>query len=162
MTPIASFPTVVLAQQFARELRRRGIIASVVGMTDPLPGLTGGGFSVVVVAEHADRARADHAAGDEGRAGDNQRVERIAVGREGVRHEAVVGRIAHRRVQDAIDEQGAAGLVELVLNRLSAERDFDDDVQAFRRIVADRDVFDAHGCSLPLVGPAPPPVLRRA
>jgi hypothetical protein len=36
---------------------------------------------LVLEVEHADRPRADDAAGNERRAGDDQRVERVAVGR---------------------------------------------------------------------------------
>ena len=94
---------------------------------------------LVLQVEDADRPRADDAAGNERRARDHQRVERVAVGRQRVRDEAVVRRIAHRRVQDAVDEQRARLLVELVLHRLAADRHFDDDVDAVRRIVADRE-----------------------
>ncbi|KIU00301.1 hypothetical protein QU38_02825, partial [Staphylococcus aureus] len=90
---------------------------------------------LVLELEHADRAGTHHAARHEGRARDDQRVERVAVGRERVRHEAVIRRVAHRRVQDAVDEQGAAGLVELILHRLAADGNLDDHVEAVRRIV---------------------------
>jgi hypothetical protein len=61
-----------------------------------------------------------------------------------MRHEAVVGGVAHRRVQDAVDEQRARRLVELVLHRLAAGRDLDDDVQVFGRVLAGRDQVDTH------------------
>ena len=100
---------------------------------------------LVLEVEHADRPGANDAAGHERGARDHQRVERIAVGREGVRHEAVIGRIAHRRVQDPVDEERARFLVEFVLHRLAADRHLDDDVEAFGRIVADGDEIDVHG-----------------
>jgi hypothetical protein len=50
-------------------------------------------------------------------------------------------------VQDAIDEQRARFLVELVLHRFAADRHLDDDVQAVRRFVADRDIFDVHAAA---------------
>jgi hypothetical protein len=87
---------------------------------------------LVLQVQHRDRAGAHDAARHERRARHHQRVERIAIGRERVRHEAVVRRIAHRRVQDAVDEQRAALLVELVFHRLAAGRHFDDDVKALR------------------------------
>ena len=62
-----------------------------------------------------------------------------------VRHEAVIAGIAHRGVQEAVDEQRAGRLVHLVFDRLAADRHLDDDVDVFRRILADRDRFDAHG-----------------
>ena len=99
---------------------------------------------LVFEVQHADRPGAHDAARNEGAARDDQRVERIAIGRKGVRHEAVIRRIAHRRVQDAVDEQRAAGLVEFVLHRLAAHGHFDDDVEALGRIVADGDEVDVH------------------
>ena len=76
---------------------------------------------VVVHQQHADRAHADHRAGNDRRAGDDERVERIAILAQSVRYEAVIGRIAHRRVQDAVDEDRARFLVELIFHRLAAD-----------------------------------------
>ena len=85
---------------------------------------------LVFQIEHADRTGPHHAAGNEGAARNDQRVERVAIGRKRVRHEAVVRRIAHWRVQDAVDEQRAAGLVEFVFDRFAAGRHLDDDIEA--------------------------------
>jgi hypothetical protein len=71
-----------------------------------------------------------------------------------VRHEAIVRRIAHRRVQDAIDEQSARCLVELVLHGLAAGRHFDDDVQILGRVLAGRDEVDTHGGPFDMTMPA--------
>lgn len=46
---------------------------------------------LVFQVQHRDRANAHDRAGHEGRAGNDQRVKRIAVGRKRVRHETVVG-----------------------------------------------------------------------
>ena len=100
---------------------------------------------LVFQIQHRDRARTHDATGHEGRACDHQCVQRIAIGRQRVGHEAVIGGIAHRRVQDAVHEQRAAVLVELIFHRLAAHRDFDDDVERFGRIVADGDLLDIHG-----------------
>ena len=109
--------------------------------------LVAAGF--VLEEQDGDRPGPDHRARDEGRAGDHQCVERIAVGRQRMRDEAVIGRIAHRRVEDAVDEQGARFLVELILDRLAADRDLDDHVEAVGRIVAGRDEVDVHGRQAP-------------
>src|SRR6185369_6409812 len=58
--------------------------------------------------------------------------------------------VAHRRVQDAVDEQRARLLVELILHRLAADRDLDDDVEAFGRIVADGNQIDIQGRGAPV------------
>src|SRR6185369_13372154 len=72
-------------------------------------------------------------------------VKRVAIGGKRVRHEAVVGRIAHRGMQDPVHEQRARGLVEFILHRLTADRHLDDDVEALGRIFPDGDHVDAHG-----------------
>ena len=61
-----------------------------------------------------------------------------------MRDEAVVRRIAHRRVQDTVHEQCARFLVKLVLHRFAAGRNFDDDVEVFWRIGAGGDLVDTH------------------
>ena len=45
-----------------------------------------------------------------------------------MRNEAVISRIAHRRVEEAIDHQRSGVLVHLVFDRLAADRNFDDDI----------------------------------
>ena len=62
-----------------------------------------------------------------------------------VRDEAVIARIAHRRVEEAVDDQRAGFLVQFVFDRLAADRHFDDDIDVVRRIYADRDRVDTHG-----------------
>ena len=99
---------------------------------------------LVLHLEHADRAHVDHRARHDRPRVRDQHVDRIAVVGERVRHEAVIARIAHRRVQEAVDHQGAGGLVHLVLDRLAADRHLDDDVDVLGRIVADLDGVDAH------------------
>ena len=70
-----------------------------------------------------------------------------------MRHETVIARVAHRRVQETIHHQRAGGLVHLVLDRLAADRHFDDDVDVLGRIVADLDRVDAHAACLLCVAP---------
>jgi hypothetical protein len=76
----------------------------------------------------------------------------LAVGGRRVRHETVVAGECHRRIQEPIDDERAGILVELVLDRLAAERDFDDDVDVVRRVVADGYGLDTHGALLWLEG----------
>ena len=61
-----------------------------------------------------------------------------------MRQEAVVARIVHRRVQEAVHEQRAARLVHFVLDRLAAHRNFNDDVDVPRCILAHWDLRDIH------------------
>src|SRR3546814_9564655 len=56
----------------------------------------------------------------------------------------IIGRIAHGRMQDAVDEQRARFLVELIFDGLAAHRHLNDDIQAVGWIVSDRDQFDIH------------------
>src|SRR5262249_2121545 len=74
-------------------------------------------------------------------------VDRVAVVRQGVRHETIVAGIAHRRVQEAIDNERASSLIEFVFNGFAADRHFHNDVHVLRWIGADRDGIDAHGLS---------------
>ena len=82
--------------------------------------------------------------GDHRRTGGDQHVHRVAVVGQGVRDEAVVAGIAHRRVQEAVDVDRARVLVELVLDRLAVQRNFDDDVDVPRRIAADGHLAQIH------------------
>jgi hypothetical protein len=52
--------------------------------------------------------------------------------------EAVIGRIEHGGVQEAVDEHGAGRLVHLVFDRRAALRDLDDDIDLVRWIFANR------------------------
>src|SRR3546814_10057988 len=60
---------------------------------------------VVLHPEHADRATLDHRARDHRRSRDDQRVQGIAIVAERMRDKAVIGGVAHRRVQKADDAQ---------------------------------------------------------
>jgi hypothetical protein len=66
---------------------------------------------IVFHHQHADRTNIDDAAGDERARVADQHVDRIAIARQGVRHEAVIARVAHRGVQEAVDKQCAGFLV---------------------------------------------------
>ena len=65
----------------------------------------------------------------------DQHVDRVAVARQRMRHEAVISGIAHRRIEEAVDEQRARRLVHLVFDRLAADRHLDDDVDVVGRIL---------------------------
>src|SRR5947209_5114029 len=100
--------------------------------------------ALVIHLEHADRADIDHRAWhDRPRVG-NKHVDRIAVVGKRVRNEAVIAGIAHRRIQEAIDEQHAGRLIHLIFDRFAADRDLNDDIDVFRGIVADRNRLDVH------------------
>ena len=91
-----------------------------------------------------EKVLADHRAGNHRRRADHQDVHRIAVVGERVRDEAVVAGIEHRRVQEAVDEDRAGLLFQLVLHRLAALRDLDDGVDVVRRVRAGRDFGEVH------------------
>ncbi len=60
-----------------------------------------------------------------------------------MRHEAVIARIGHRRIEEAVHDEGAGVLVHLVLDRV-AQSHLDNHVDVFRRILADLDCIDTH------------------
>ena len=81
---------------------------------------------------------------------EHQRIERIAVVAERARDEAVIGRVVHRAVEDAVEPKEPRLLVELVLV-LAALRDLDDD----REGAVDQRVVDVTVVPRVHVGVAP-------
>ena len=90
--------------------------------------------------QHANRPGADDGAGHHLRRGKHQRVRRVAIIGQRAGNETVGGRIGHRREQEAVDEDGAAILVDLVFDR-GALGDFDHDIDIVRRLLADGDLY---------------------
>src|SRR5690606_5074808 len=78
-------------------------------------------------------------------------VERIAVAAQRMGDEAVVSGVAHGGVEEAVDEQRAGLLVDLVFDRLAAKGDFDDDIEVVGRVLAHGDGVDIHAVGF-LVG----------
>ena len=104
--------------------------------------------AVVLHVQDADQPAADHRAGDQRDLGADHDVDRVAVLVQGVRHEAVVVGVEHRHVDDAVDEERARVLVDLVLHRRAAAGaagDLDDDVDVVGRVLARRDLVELHG-----------------
>src|SRR5690606_18846747 len=100
---------------------------------------------LVLHLQHADRTAADHRARQQRQRQDHQHVDRVAVAAEGVRHVAVIAGIAHGRGQDAVYEDGADGLVHLVLDRFGVLGDLDDDVDLVRHVATGGNQVQAHG-----------------
>jgi hypothetical protein len=92
---------------------------------------------LVAHAHHADRAGLDDGERIDGLLAEHERVERIPVVAVGARDEAVVGRVVHRAVEDAVEAQQPCLLIELVLV-LAAFGNLDDD----RKCVLDDGVVD--------------------
>src|SRR5262249_31838315 len=70
--------------------------------------------------------------------------QRIAIGGQCLRDEAVIPRIKHGRVQEAIDHERARGFVELVFHRRAAEWNLDEGIEVLRRIRACRNRTNVH------------------
>ncbi len=104
--------------------------------------------AVVLHHQHADGTNVDVGAGHDGARVGDEHVDRVAVVGQRVRHEPVVAGIAHRGVQEAIDEQRARVLVHLVLDGLAADLHLDDDVDVLGRVLADGNGINAHESSL--------------
>ena len=104
---------------------------------------------IVLHHQRADGPDIDDTAGNELARIADQDIDRIAVLRQGMRHEPVIPRIGHRRIQKPVHHQNTRILVELVFDRLAADRHFDDDVNVVRRGLADGDRFDTHGAGVP-------------
>ncbi len=103
--------------------------------------------------EHTDGPGTDDAARHHGHPSHHQDIERITVFRQSMRHETVVRRVVHRRVQKPVDEHRTRFLIDLVLDRIAAQGDFDDNVQVPWRVMANGDFVDIHDAfSLACVG----------
>src|SRR5262249_17410335 len=74
----------------------------------------------------------------------NEDVARVSVRRQRVRNESIVPRIAHRRIEEAVDDERSGFLVHFVFDRLAADRHLDDCVDLLRRISAYRNVIEIH------------------
>jgi hypothetical protein len=64
----------------------------------------------------------------------------------------VIAGVAHRRRQDAVDEDGTGGFVHLVFHRLGVFRDFDDDIHFIRNVFTGLHQIQAHGLLLQFQG----------
>src|SRR5690554_3742013 len=104
-------------------------------------GITAG---FVFHVQHTNRTAADNAAGLQRVWSNNQHVQRVTVVGQGVRDKAVVGRVEHGRCHEAVNQQGAHVLVQLILDRGAVSRDFDSYVDVFRRVFASGDVVELH------------------
>jgi len=62
-----------------------------------------------------------------------------------VGNEAVIAGIAHGRIEEPVHHQRAGGLVQLILDGLAADGDFDDDIDVLGDVFADRNLVYAHG-----------------
>ncbi|QTK80365.1 hypothetical protein AT6N2_C2813 [Agrobacterium tumefaciens] len=134
-----------------RDFRQIGVVVDLVVTTRQFRNRNSEDFLVLATVvfhdHHADGADIDHTARNERAGIADEHVDRVTVVGQGVRHEAVVTRVGHRRVEKAINDQRAGILVHLVLDRMSADRHFNDNINVFRRIFAYGDCIDTH--SLP-------------
>ena len=104
--------------------------------------------SVVFHHQHANRAAIDDRTREDRARIADEHVDRVAVARQRVRNEAVIPRIAHRRIKEAVDDECAGHLVHLVFDGFAANRHLDDDIDVFRRVIAGLDRVETHGRSL--------------
>jgi hypothetical protein len=119
----------------------------------PMPGIppfTDMGGMGLFHHHHADWADTADAARHERRAGHDQRVDRVTIIGERVRDKAIIGRVPHGGVEDAVDEQRARRLVEFIFHRFAAQRAFDHHVDIVRRGNPDRNGIDTHGNESPV------------
>ncbi|MNY35195.1 hypothetical protein D3C86_1695830 [compost metagenome] len=97
--------------------------------------------------QHAERTAAHHGAGQDRERRQHQHVHRVTVAGQRLRNEAVVGRVAHARADETVDEQQAGFLVGLVLHRIALGRNLDDDVEIVGKVLARGDEVEAHASS---------------
>ena len=61
-----------------------------------------------------------------------------------MRHKAIVGRIEHGRVQEAVDIDRTGLFLQLILHGIAAERHFDHNINFKGWIVANRNLAEIH------------------
>jgi hypothetical protein len=61
-----------------------------------------------------------------------------------MRDEAVIARVAHRRIKEAVHDQDAGSLIELIFNRLATDRHFDDDIHLVGRVGSHGNRIELH------------------
>ncbi|CVI57029.1 hypothetical protein AGR7A_Cc290790 [Agrobacterium deltaense NCPPB 1641] len=134
-----------------RDFRQVGVVVDLVVTARQLRNRHGEDLLVLAAVifhdHHADGADIDDAAWNQRTGVADENVDRVAIVGQGVRHETIVTRIGHRRVEEAIDDQRTGILVHLVLDRVSTDRHFNDDIHIIRRILAYGNCIDTH--SLP-------------
>src|SRR5690606_24224301 len=82
----------------------------------------------------------------------HQHVERVAVVGQGVRNEAVVGRVEHGGGHEAVNEQAIGVVIDLVLDRRVVGRNLDGDVDVVRQVFAGGQVAVAHWMNGSVIG----------
>ncbi|MPN56156.1 hypothetical protein SDC9_203842 [bioreactor metagenome] len=85
----------------------------------------------------------DHTAG-QGEGSHHQHVHGVAVASQGLGHIAVVHGVVHGCAHETVHEQAAGFLVHFVLHGSRVGRDFDDDVEDFRRRGAGGHIVQRH------------------
>ena len=121
-------PVVVHRQDLARGHRQHlGIAASLVGHL-----------------QDADWAAGDHHSRRQRKRRDDEHIHRVAIVGKRARDVAVVARVMHRRGHEAVDEDCAAGLVDLVLDRVGVHRNFNDHIELIGRFGPRRHFVQAH------------------
>ena len=96
--------------------------------------------SVVGHPHHTDGANMNPTAGESGILGEHQHIERIAVLRQGVGDESVLGRIGRGRKEATIKADSTGLVVDFVLIAATAG-DFDDDIDGFHLSILPRSVL---------------------
>ena len=150
---------------FDEDFRQVGVVERVLVIGVELFNRHGNDFFVhacfVLHQQNADGATAHDGARHHGNAADDENVNGVAIVRQCVRDEAVVGGILHGRVDETINEQCARGLVHFIFHRMPAVGHFDDDIDVMGRIDADRDSFDTHLTVDPFVARCKQPQSQR-
>lgn len=94
--------------------------------------------------EHRQRAAAHYHAGIQRNGRDHQHIHRVAVVGKGVRDIAVVARVVHRGIHEAIDEDRAGFLVHFVFHRFPVHGNLDDHVEVVGQVFPGGDFIQTH------------------
>ncbi len=100
--------------------------------------------TLVLHLQDAQRPTRHHHARRQRHRRQHEHVHRVAIAGDGLGHVPIIGRVVHRGVHEAIDEDRARGLIDFVLDRLAMHRDFDDDVEGVGDFVAWGNLIESH------------------
>ena len=118
-----------------------GAVADLVGRHREQLGV---GAALVFGVEHRHGAAFDDAAGHDWMRGQHQHVNRVAIAGEGFGDVAIIGRVAHRHVHEAIHREQAGLLVHFVFHRRAVGRNLDDNDEFVRRFGARAQMLKTH------------------
>src|SRR6266404_281344 len=100
--------------------------------------------AVIMHFQYADRSHVDDGTRHDGPGVCDQNIDRIAIVGQGMRYEAIIAGIAHRRVKKPVNHERSRRFVHFVFDWLAPDRHLDNDVDVLGRMGANRNRVNVH------------------